>query len=449
MQATGSTTTSDATSTAASDDGVKPEELVTEIQSDPQAATEVVAPPVVSEAAAVVQLTGSELAAVGQRTNWSGVIEGEINFTMWLAQEGGFLRGELTYATSAEPITLLGEAYPSGDAYVIREFQPDGGVSGTLILGNVENGEVSEATWGESSLDLTFVGVDTEEHFFDPLVRGGEYTYRFPGVPVDGLDNLPGPEGVLRILEVSDDSLLVGIQNVHSGPGFNQAVVPVTELPLIDNVASYERVGDHFDCAFDITVFDGFAFVDYVDERFECGFGHNASVEGVYLLTRGVDELETSPFFDAQLTATSFGAVSLGDTWASLTERFGVETYSETAPISDGCTYVEFPNDPYAPWLMMLGSGDDAVVSRIDLWLPVHRSDTGIAIGDSGSDIDAVYGEGLSREPNYYNEQARTVEITPLEGATSTIIFETNELNRITQIRTGYFEPLRYVEGCL
>ena len=34
------------------------------------------------------------------------------------------------------------------------------------------------------------------------------------------------------------------------------------------------------DCAFEITVFDGFAFVEHLYERFDCGFGFGAGVEG-------------------------------------------------------------------------------------------------------------------------------------------------------------------------
>lgn len=36
-------------------------------------------------------------------------------------------------------------------------------------------------------------------------------------------------------------------------------------------------------CEIRIQFFDGFAVVGYVDEKYDCGFGHNASVEGEFV----------------------------------------------------------------------------------------------------------------------------------------------------------------------
>ncbi len=418
-----------------------------ETESDPaQALPSTTPPPVAADV-----LSGSALAIDGQRTEWSGVIDDTINFSMWLAQRDGFLRGELTYDTSGQPIAVLGRSYRSGNGYFLHEFGEDGRVSGTLILGSVTDGDISEASWGDRDLDLRFTGIADEPYFFDPLVRPGSYTYSFSPFG-DSDDPCCGPTGYVELSAVTSDSLLLRIENVTGGPGFTLASVEPIELPLVNNVARYEATDAEIglDCAFDVTVFDGFAFIDYVDERFDCLFGNAAGVEGMYVLSGSVVEPADSPFANATLTSTSFGTVTLGDTWRSLTERFGVAPYDPTNDVFGGdCHYVNIRNDSLSPWFMLLGEGNDAVVSQIEPSLPTQRADSGIGVGDTEADVDAVYGDAVLKDPHVYlREGAKYLRVAPDPGADATLLFETNEGGEIVSIRNGFLDPIRWVEGC-
>ena len=418
-----------------------------ETESDPaQALPSTTPPPTAADV-----LSGSALAIDGQRTEWSGVIDDTINFSMWLAQRDGFLRGELTYDTSGQPIALLGRSFLSGNGYFLHEFGDDGRVSGTLILGDVLDGNISNAWWGDRDLDLRFAGVADEPYFFDPLVRPGIYTYSFAPFG-DSDDGCCGPSGKVQISAVTGNSLLLNIQNVTSGPGFNLASVEPTELPLVNNVARYEATDAEIglDCAFDVTVFDGFAFIDYVDERFDCLFGNAAGVEGIYVLTGSVVEPADSPFANATLTSTTFGSVALGDTWRSLTDRFDVAPYDPASDVfGTDCYYVNIRNDSLSPWFMLLGDGEDAVVSRIEPALPTQRADSGIGVGDTEADVDAVYGDAVLKDPHVYlGDGAKYLRVAPEAGADATILFETKETGEIVSLRNGYLDPIRWVEGC-
>lgn len=254
-----------------------------EAQADQADADE--AQPEEAQPAADSTLVGSLVANPGERTEWRATIDGDIEADVWLAQTGGFVRGEITYDSVGEPIMLIGQAYDSRDGYFVREFVPGEGraeVTGTLILGQVEDGTVTEAAWNDDSLTLDYVGVADEPYFFDPLARAGDYTYAF--APFGEGDKCCGPSGRLTISDVEDTSLQIEMNTVTSGPAFNQAFVDPTVVPLKGNVARFEQLDEFTDCAFDITVFDGFAFVQHVDDRFDCGFGNRATPSGIFVL---------------------------------------------------------------------------------------------------------------------------------------------------------------------
>jgi len=226
---------------------------------------------------------GGLLAPADSVTTWTGVIDGDIEVSVWLAQSDELVRGEITY--QAEPIQLLGRRYASGEGYFLHEFGPDGKVSGTLILGVVQDGTVSEATWGDSSLELELTNTTAATtDLFVPAISAGTYRYSFPPFG-SGESDEPccGPTGVLEISEVRDSEVTIEFSNHRGAPSFNLAVLPEVTVARNGNVALYSAGdGEFVDCAIEVTVFDGFAYVQHLDDRYDCEFGFGAGVEGVY-----------------------------------------------------------------------------------------------------------------------------------------------------------------------
>ncbi len=207
---------------------------------------------------------------------------------MWLAQQDRFLRGEITYSSVGQAIAVLGTHNSENELYVLREFGPDGRVSGTMSFNDPAAGAAIDGRWFGAGNDLqltaNFDGVDDQVYFFDPLVRSGHYVYSYPPFPDD--DECCGPVGDLTLTDLGDGTASVEFENNRGGPSFNQALFGPNTIDLTDNRVLFDGAADgiYEDCGFEITVFDGFAFVEHVDERFNCGFGNAAGIQGAYLL---------------------------------------------------------------------------------------------------------------------------------------------------------------------
>jgi len=226
--------------------------------------------------------SGISLAQPGQVTLWSGVIDNSIEVTLELEQHGSFVGGWITYA--AEPILVLGRAFASG-GWFFHEFGPDGRNSGTFSFESVADGAVTGGMWGTLEMDMEFVGTADGASLFTPSTQAGEYRYLFGPYPED--ENCCGPQGFMQISNVTSDAMTVHFNNTRGGPSYNLAYLDPTEIPLNENVGFYESSdGQFINCAFEVEVFDGFAYVHYVDERWECGFGQGAAVEAIYVLTQ-------------------------------------------------------------------------------------------------------------------------------------------------------------------
>lgn len=228
-----------------------------------------------------------------EHSAWTGTIDGDISISMWLAEQDGHIRGELVYDRVGEPITLLGRRHDDGFV-VVHEFASDGRVTGTLSF--VDDGERAapiEGRWGDLDLVLDHVGRPESEFRFDPEFVPGVYSFQFApfGEAVEGFDEPAwGASGWLRIHTIGP-RILIEIQNTRGAPGYNLAVIDQTDVLLVGHNTlvfdSDHAWSDHdaVDCAFEITAYAGFAFIDHVDERWDCGFGMGAGVEGAYLLT--------------------------------------------------------------------------------------------------------------------------------------------------------------------
>lgn len=395
---------------------------------------------------------GNELALANERTNWTGVIGVDIAFDMWLTQAGDFVAGEITYRSVGEPITLLGSRAMGADWYFLEEYGVDGKVSGYLTLGSVENGIVTDSTWGELPLVLEFVDTASSDDAFDRSIVPGIYEASHAPFLDDG-GECCGPTDRLMISAVTSDTVAIEFENLTGGPGYNAAYVARTIVPLRDNVASYVNEAEGADCAFDVHLFDGFAFVTHVDDRFDCQFGNAAGVEGSYLLTTPYVAQDDSPFFGETLDFASFGPISLGDTWQSLTDRFGVRPHDRDLDdtLFNECTYVRLENDPLSPWLMMLGDGDESVVSRIEIGDPRTRTTNEVGVGSTEAEVRLAYDNAISERPHQYlGEGAKYLRVTSnkTDREVSTILFETDEDGIVTSMRNGFSEPIDWIEGC-
>ncbi|MEM7040055.1 MAG: hypothetical protein AAF570_23995, partial [Bacteroidota bacterium] len=74
---------------------------------------------------------------------------------------------------------------------------------------------------------------------------------------------------------------------VTSAPSYHIAEMEDVQEVIDGNRLFFqEKSGEYMDCAFEILFYRHFILVDYVDERFECGFGARAGCSGIYYKTK-------------------------------------------------------------------------------------------------------------------------------------------------------------------
>lgn len=172
------------------------------------------------------------------------------------------------------------------------------------------------------------------------------------------------------------------------------------------------------------------------------------AVPGIWVVDRG-----ESIFADAVLDIDAFGPLRLGQTRSELTELYGVPSYTLDFDgyVDDYCSYVTIPNDPYSPWLMMLGDGDAAVISRIEPVADFQVPASGVGPGSTEAEaLEAYPGRITSIPHKYLDAPAAYLLVQPEEESDDeyAILFETNENRHVVAVRNGYLDPLGWVEGC-
>jgi hypothetical protein len=224
------------------------------------------------------------LAAEYQRfEHYDGTIDGKIAVNMVIRVLQGTARGTITYKKSGKPILLLGRMEDNG-TFFLREFQPDGLVTG-VMSGTTKDGKISGKWYGTNN-DKEYVlqlrrtddgSPDTEWPYDVKGTVAGKYGYHYPK---DSEGN-PGAEGLLTVRQ-SGDKVTFTFDCVTGGPGYNMAMMEDTEGILEGNEVWYSST-EYGECAFVIRFYDGFTIVEQEEGKYDCGFGHNAGVEGEYV----------------------------------------------------------------------------------------------------------------------------------------------------------------------
>lgn len=207
---------------------------------------------------------------------WQGNIDGRYPVLMWYRIFDDVVSGYLFYTEnkSGDSIRIIGHTRDS--LARILEVWPDGHVSG---IWNMElHASSAEGTWYApgtgKEYNASLMHIDTAVTIQDIKAEDeltGRYEYSYG-------DN--GARGILKVLQ-QGDTVTIGFDNVTGAPARNLAVLDATPLPLKGNEAVYS-VNDYGNCSVRIRFYHNFAVVNYIDNRNRCGFGHNATVDGIY-----------------------------------------------------------------------------------------------------------------------------------------------------------------------
>lgn len=210
---------------------------------------------------------------------WQGNLDGQYSVIMWYKEFGDVLVGSLFYTDNkkAKPIQLIGTKGNDSNTRRLLEIWPDGNITGVWDLKlhpvAAEGTWVAPKTGKEFNASLMHIDTAVTIKAIDSMGDvSGEYKYRY--FDDGGWGNMTAKQ--------QGNSVVVSFENITRAPANNFAIVDKVTLPLHNKVAIYSS-SEYGECAFRIRFFKGFAVVDYIDDKYECGFGNGATVNGIYV----------------------------------------------------------------------------------------------------------------------------------------------------------------------
>lgn len=211
---------------------------------------------------------------ITQKT-FDGHINGKIPIILTLNLDGGTVLGNVVYKKKGIPISVIGSQ--SKNTLFFHELMPDGQVTG--IYSAELKGDKITGTWNAikpNAKDLSLALSKTQEQSIPRKVLKsvtGTYRYSF------GED---GGAGEMLVQQIGNDKIAISFNNVTAAPAYNLASIEKTVLKYANNQAIYSNQ-EYGKCKFKITFLENGARVDFMEDAYDCGFGHNASTEGNYI----------------------------------------------------------------------------------------------------------------------------------------------------------------------
>ncbi len=225
---------------------------------------------------------------------WEGKLNGKIPVFFHYTIKDSVLSGEVTYMNTKakKPIRIIGEILPN-NFYHILEFDSKGMITGIwslTIKGDRCNGTwyaPSQSGWSEPGKEFK-VGAQKSDSLVpewdlnpDPEKVFGYYQYNYTK------EN--GNIGHLSLEKLTDYNANFEILGLASAPGFNIASIEETTVDFVggkDTEFDFE-LDESDECDFNVKFYKGFAHVQYTNGYCADGyFGHNATVEGIFLKTK-------------------------------------------------------------------------------------------------------------------------------------------------------------------
>lgn len=209
---------------------------------------------------------------------YEGELEGGIPIELKFLQSDDIVKGELIYKKVGKPITIIGTVDENG-SYRVYEFGEKGMITG-ILSGNFESDAKNLSWFSPESrkrlkMELELKSKKDGRFDFGDNDMVGVYRYEF------GKD---GALGNLTVDKVTKDSIYFDLICLTHAPGRNMATLEEAAMPINGNKVSIDFKDDeYYDCAYDIIFYKDFVSIKYVDDRMECGFGHNARVEGIFV----------------------------------------------------------------------------------------------------------------------------------------------------------------------
>jgi hypothetical protein len=211
---------------------------------------------------------------------WSGTLAQKVPVFIHYQVSEDIVSGTITYLNtkSKTPIRLIGTIASDGQ-FRLLEFEASGNITG-IITGQPGQQEFSGSWFSprtRKSLDMQLVQSDSLVEATaisaaaDQLY--GDYHYQY---------SEDGPRGDFSISSVDKDRAAFQIFSVTSDPARNMADVGTDTVKLSGTSFIY-KIPDTDSCEFKVRCYKDFVHIDYTRGYCDGQFGHNATIEGIFL----------------------------------------------------------------------------------------------------------------------------------------------------------------------
>lgn len=220
--------------------------------------------------------------APAKLTAWKGTIDHKIPVLIYYQTDSNLMVGEIIYLNTKqqEPIKLAGLVQDDNN-YRFQEFEKNGNISGVINVnsnpGKLTGTWMSPATMKELPVEL--FSLDTNlmaepEIKTDRNSTFGKYAYEY---------GTKGYKGYFNLNKIDDMKADFEISAVTSEErGLNLADVKKDTINLPVNSFTYE-IPDSGKCGFKVKLYKDFAYIYYTNGYCTGQFGHNATIEGIFL----------------------------------------------------------------------------------------------------------------------------------------------------------------------
>lgn len=211
---------------------------------------------------------------ITQKT-FDGNINGKIPIILTLNFDGGTVFGNVVYKKKGIPISVIGEQ--SDGSLYFHELMPDGQITGKYLVklnANKLTGKWFGVKLNAKDFPLSLIKTQ-EQSIPQKSLKSvtGTYKYSF------GED---GGEGEMLVQQIGNDKIAISFNNVTAAPAYNMATIEKTVLKYANSQAIFSNQ-EYGKCKFKIRFLENGARVNFMDDAYDCGFGHNASTEGNYI----------------------------------------------------------------------------------------------------------------------------------------------------------------------
>ena len=210
--------------------------------------------------------------------NWSGTLNNKIPINLKYSISGEIITGEITYlkTKSKIPIKIIG-TIEEDKSYRILEFENNGNISG-IITGKPTEKDFS-GSWfspkSRKSLNLKLTNPTKKQISLtqNVIISDANYHYGY---------SEKGYQGDFEIKKLKNNKYEFSILSVTGEPSRNIAEIDETEVNIEGNSFRY-KLPEEKNCEFQVTFYSEFVVIKYTKGDFEGQFGHNATIEGIYL----------------------------------------------------------------------------------------------------------------------------------------------------------------------